>query len=272
MINRKPSVVTYLALAILQTHGGTTTHSTWANTEPLSTPSTTPSEEPSSEQAPEISRSHAAPASPAPRRQKKSLVIDIDSLRPQLGLQLFASPNVLNNAKTEQYFVQKGFAGDPVVSAIGLMADYQPAFLQVLGVFDLGATIAIHPIFPSPNPYVNSIASNYTLGLQAKYQLRFFSGQFLVPVVGYFADAFFYAFNQPNSPSTVTQGRTVIQGPLLGAWLLLNWMEPSVARDYFVDSGASRTYLTFEARKMVSNEPSLPINGFTYLFGLRSEF
>ncbi len=223
--------------------------------------------------------------SPSPVAKRKSLVVDIDALRPQFGIQLFTSPSLIDNKKARQFFTQQGFTGGtdstgnptaptPSISAIGLMLDYQPAFMQFFGVLDLGASIAINPIFPTPNTYVNSILSLYSAGLQARYQLRFFRGQPLVPMIGYYADAFSYSFSGSTAlgDSINLSGRTMIHGRIVGAWLLLNWIEPTVAREYFIDSGASRSYLTFEARELLSNGPSFNVSGWSYLFGFRSEF
>ncbi len=221
--------------------------------------------------------SQADSDSPPPLEKHKTLVIDIESLKPEFGLQLFGAPSLITNSQTGQFFTNQGYPGTnastPTISAFGLMVDYQPWFLQFAGAFDFGATLALNPILSSSEAIVNSILSIYTLGLQARYQLRLFSWQPLIPVVGYFADNLFYSFQNPSGSGQAVTGRALVHGPMFGVWLLLNWIEPSSARQFYINSGASRSYLTFEVRQMTTLDgKSLNVNGRSYLFGIRMEF
>ncbi len=215
--------------------------------------------------------------SPPPLEKRKTLVVDIESLKSQLGLQLFGAPSLITNGQAGQYFTNQGYPGTdvttPTISAFGLMVDYQPWFLQFAGAFDFGVTLALNPILSSSQNIVDSVLSIYTLGLQARYQLRLFSWQPLVPVVGYFADNLFYSFQNPSGSGQAITGRALVHGPMVGVWLLLNWMEPSSARQFYINSGASRSYLTFEMRQMTTLDgKTLNVNGRSYLFGIRMEF
>jgi hypothetical protein len=232
---------------------------------PAPTPSTT---------APEI-------PNPASWIKRKKPITDINLLHPQFGFQLFAAPWLINTKNTG-FFNSQGFTGgqdasgnnlpaNPTVSSIGLLFDYQPEFLQFFGAVDLGVSYAMNFVFPGPNTYVGSADFLQTVGFQVKYQLRLYPGQPIVPVVGYFADLFLYSFSGPNSTGGTLSGRSWIQGPMAGVWLLINWMEPAASRDLYINSGFSRSYLTFEARQMSSGGPSFAVTGSTYLFGLRVE-
>jgi hypothetical protein len=215
-----------------------------------------------------------------PRPKKVSLATDINALRPQIGIQLFASPYLINNQKANGFFTQNGFKGElnsqvppnPSISAAGILIDYQPEFLQYFGAVDLGLSFALNPLLPVPNTYINRTAMMYTIGIQAKYQLRLYPGQPIVPVVGYYADRFNYYFAGSNNTGSEIKGTSYIHGPILGAWLLLNWIEPSTARDLWINTGPSRSYLTFEARWMRSTgTSSFSVNGISFFYGLRIE-
>lgn len=207
---------------------------------------------------------------------QKTSIQELSKLRPELGLQLYFSPSVVDNLKANNFFTTQGFANtspsNPSISAAGIMADYQPSFLQFFGVFDLGISAGFNPLFGDSASFSSSILNQFSLGVQARYQLRVYDGQPLVPVIGYYADYFFYNFDGSNSTGSAIKGRQTIFGPLAGIWLLLNWMEPSTASQYYINAGASRSYLTFEVRKLTTVGGDLPIGGYSYVLGLRSEF
>jgi hypothetical protein len=209
-------------------------------------------------------------------------VADLGSATPEIGLQLFYNGSFLSNQNSNQFFTQNGYydtaangsqtPANPSVSAIGIMFDYQPNFLKFFGIFDFGVSGAINPIFPTPNNTVTGLLAGATVGGQIRYQLNYFKNQPLIPIVGYFADWMTYGFTALNTSNQTINGAIVVKGPLVGAWLLLNWIEPSSSRDMYLNTGISRTYFTFEMRQMSGSSGTLTITGQTYLFGLRFEF
>jgi hypothetical protein len=155
---------------------------------------------------------------------------------------------------------------DHDIRNFGFGVEYEPEFLQSLGVVSIG---------PSANLYVASPSGSLTSGsfsilsggMSLKYQLKFWRGQPLVPFFGYEIQMIKYRF----AVEEIGSGITTAQGPVFGAMLLLNWMEPSAAHSLWADTGIKRTYLVGEMKMLTAGEPLLSVDGQALYFGLRME-
>jgi hypothetical protein len=153
------------------------------------------------------------------------------------------------------------------VRAIGFQIDYQPRFLQSAGVIGFGPSFGLYPPTP-PDANLIRTTSQWFVGGQARYQLRLFREQPLVPMVGYAAEYLVYRYKGENAAS----GRLLLQGPIFGAYLLLNWLEPSAAADMFTNNGISRSYLVGELRMLSGSDVNVDVPGKSVFFGLRVEY
>jgi hypothetical protein len=167
----------------------------------------------------------------------------------------------------------RAFAGQDVladqqgrsVRAGSVSMSYQPGWFQGLGVFSLGLTGGLN--YMSDSSSVLSRAwSIWQMGGEVRYQLRYFREQPLVPFLGYEAGLLSYRLQSGAS------GRPVVQGPVYGLMILLNFFEPDAAAEFYIRQGVSRTYLVAEAKSLTGSDSSISISGRTYFFGLRFEF
>jgi hypothetical protein len=190
-------------------------------------------------------------------------------IRPLWGLQFETSMNP---------FGGKINGGSPVVPnqgstptyAFDLAFEIQPRFLQSIGILGLGPRIGIYPIFEGG--VTSSITSIYSLGGQIRYQARFFRRQFIVPMVAYSIENFNYRFTQGAGNIAAYTGSFWAQGPIWGAWILLNSLDPGASADFYIDNGVARTYLVFESRILSATDPVVKFAGASYYLGLRFEF
>ena len=232
------------------------------------------------------------PGSPREPRMKLKLFVFISLLfgffLDSLGLKTLHASEALSSSQSESSFFDEkpeprpnvgvelrttfsAFGGRALVpeqgtrntNGFGLVIEYQPKFLQFLGVIGVGPTGSLYPIFNAN--ITSTLFSLHSYGAVARYQARFFRNQFLVPVVGYTGEVFNYSFIAGQS------GKVWIKGPLYGLWLLLNPLEPSAASNLYIDYGISRTYLIVEAQNLVGSDENVSIQGFTYYLGLRIE-
>lgn len=223
---------------------------------PLETPVSSPSLTP----APTPSATPTTPAQSENAPARRDLRIPIHQLiRPTLGISLDYSMNAFGGAGLT------GSQGANKAMAFSLSFEYQPAFIQSLGVIGLGPVFSMYPI---GGGVTDSIASLVSVGGQARYQLRYFRNQFLVPVISYSAEFLYYDFK--GSP----MGTVLIHGPGVGLWFLLNIVEPSVANAAYVSSGITRTYLVAQWKRLegASTDGSVSTSGGSFYFGLRFEF
>ncbi len=137
--------------------------------------------------------------------------------------------------------------------------EYQPAFLQAIGVLGVG------PSFTYAQGLGSFTRQLFAPGLQARYQARFFREQLLVPMAGYEIRYLRYLFPEQ-------QGNLTAQGPFFGAMLLMNFLEPDAAADAFIEHGISRTYLIAELRSLTGSDATVSLAGRSLFFGLRFEF
>ena len=184
---------------------------------------------------------------------------DYQLQRPNWGTQLSFSPGGLGGTDISggQGLVPRGFS---------FSGEFQPQFLQSIGVFSLGPSFAVYPLLPPNQGIENSPYGVWSFGGQFKYQARFFREQLVVPVVGYDIEKLSYSL------LALGNGSFTISGPEFGLYILMNSLEPSAAYDFYKDSGILRTYLTAEIRSLKGSNPNLAISGTSYYFGIRTEF
>jgi hypothetical protein len=179
-------------------------------------------------------------------------------LRPSLSVHLEYSLNALGGSDVS--------AGQRVASkGISMAAEYDPPFIQKIGVLGIGPVISLYPLIPASPSITNNYFSIWSAGVQLHYQARFFREQILVPEVGYDFERLSYHLQN-------AQGGFTVSGPMLGLYLLLNPFEPSTAFDFYTDSGALRTYLTAEIRTLKGSDANINVSGTSSFFGLRVEF
>ncbi len=152
------------------------------------------------------------------------------------------------------------------VSSVHLQFEYQPAFLQDLGVFSFGPSLAFHPVISDlPNVQPNLLFA-WSGGGQVRYQARFFKNQWIVPMASYSTEFWSYRFRNNLT------GRMIARGPSFGAWLLLNALDLRSAQTFFLDYGVARTYLVVEMRTLTGSDQNISLDGRTYFAGLRFEY
>ncbi len=177
--------------------------------------------------------------------------------RPQWGLEFTSSLQAFGG---QALVVEQGT--NPLY-AFSLSAEYQPAFLQNFGVFGIGPTFTVYPAFGSTMTY--GFLALLGTGAQIRYQARYFRDQPLVPVFAYSIESFSYQFNSGKT------GTLISQGPSLGLWIFLNFLEFSSAAQIYMNHGVSRSYLTLEYRILAGQDANLNFSGGSYYFGLRLE-
>jgi hypothetical protein len=155
---------------------------------------------------------------------------------------------------------------DHDIRNFGFGVEYEPEFLQSIGVVSIGPSANLYVASPS-GELTSGAFSIMSAGMSAKYQLKFWRGQPLVPFFGYEIQMIKYRFEVDE----IGSGITTAQGPVFGAMLLLNWMEPSAAHSLWADTGIKRTYLVGEMKMLTAGEPLLSVDGQALYFGLRME-
>jgi hypothetical protein len=175
-------------------------------------------------------------------------------------------------------FSPRAFSGQGLSPAQGtnptyayqLLFEYQPAFLQGFGVLGFGPSARLYS-FPNANVTANTF-SVYSYGGQIRYQARYFREQVVVPMVAYTFEILSSEFIDPSSGSVSSKDkRAQLQGPSFGAWILLNFLDRSSANSLYLNTGITRTYLTFEAKKERGTVSRIPLNLWSYFVGLRLE-
>ena len=177
--------------------------------------------------------------------------------KPAFGIELATSFNALG----EQALTPS--QGTNPAYAFHLAVEYQPTFIQKYGIVSFGPSIATYPILGER--VTPSYFSIWSFGGQIRYQARYFHEQPVVPMVGYSFDSLAYNF------SDGTYGRVLLQGPVFGAWVLLNFLDRASANQFHIEQGVLRTYLVAEARSLTGNSGKLSIDRYSYYVGLRFE-
>ncbi len=194
----------------------------------------------------------------SPKKVLKSKSRSYQDLRPNWAFEFTSSFRAL---REQAFFVQQG---DKPAYAFSLHFDYQPDFLQDLGVLGIGPSVAAYPFFGAG--ITNGIFSVWSAGGQIRYQARYFKNQPLVPVVAYSFENLTYHFIESTS------GSLLLKGPTLGIWFFLNILEPSSASQSYIENGILRSYLVLEMRSLSGSDNNFSISGNTYYFGLRFEY
>jgi len=180
--------------------------------------------------------------------------------KPQWAVSLQASARAL------------GDLGGYLTRGFSVLFEFQPRVLQKIGVLSVGPSISIYPVSDSKSLLSNggkitsSVYSVWSVGGIARYQARWFRNQWIVPTIGYAYDRIAYR------PSGAPSGVTTQQGPVFGAMLLLNALDPDTAASSYADPGIVRSYLFAEMKRPKGGDATLAVRSSVYQFGLRIEF
>jgi hypothetical protein len=179
--------------------------------------------------------------------------------RPQWAFQFAGSPSAFDG--------QSMVAGHPDAEslAFALGFEYQPTFIQKFGTLGIGPILSAYPV-SQLRGVTSGFFSVWSAGLQARYQLRYWHNQWLVPVVGYEADRMRYSF------TTGSAGYLNLSGPLAGLELHLNSLVPSSADDFYSATGISHTYFVAEARNLEGSDSVVSPSGLSWYLGMRMEW
>ena len=196
----------------------------------------------------------SSPSAPTVRLSNPEIP-EFTRLRPRWAVQLTGSANGLapNNLSAT------------TLSAGGIQFEYEPRFLQSIGVLSLGPSFDIY-FDPSGNNTPSAFAV-WGIGGQVRYQARFFRDQPFVPMVGYTMEQITYHFSSDGS-----QGAYQAKGPVFGGYFLLNWLEKSAAADFYDNWGILRSYLVAEVRSLSGGDGTSNVDGTSCFFGLRLEY
>jgi hypothetical protein len=202
---------------------------------------------------------------------QKEFIPTYQKKRPTAAFQPNISMSAYPNAKLQNL----SFNSPPQFRAFGFQAEYQPEFIQAIGVFSFGASLTYYPVNKALK---DSSLINFGWGGQARYQAVFFRNQILVPFVGYSGEVFNYAVvnNEGDPPYNPATGYLLVTGPVFGGMLLLNVLEEEAAGSMYTNYGICRTYLFGEYRRTKSSLTSsvaqyLRLDGDSLFLGLRFE-
>ena len=184
--------------------------------------------------------------------------------------------------------------GDPYsynVRGATLEFDYEPKFLQAFGVFSIGPNLSYFgtsgittPDAQISPPQLTQGLGLWSYGISARYQARFVNGQKFVPYAGFEAQNFSYKLLgvaptngsaptvDPNTGGTYWKGSSWVSGPVIGAMLLLNWLEPEMAQETYNNWGLKRSYLFAEGKVLNSTDHVVDTDGAAIYFGFRIEY
>lgn len=178
--------------------------------------------------------------------------------RPEWAIELASSIKPLSSVT-----IHPEQSDGSVLRAFSLQVEYQPAFIQKFGVLGVGLGGSAYAFIPRSEGV--TALPVWSVGGQARYQLRYFREQPIVPMVGYSGEYWVY-----HSPET--DSRFVAHGLLAGGWLLLNVFDSKTAANFFVERGVARSYLVGEVRFLAANGSSnVSFKGNSFFFGLRFE-
>jgi hypothetical protein len=219
------------------------------------------------EPAPETVATDESPGESGTTTKKWDRSIPVyDRANPHWGIDIHGSMEALGTSiKADD---TEGNTTETNVRNFGLGFEYEPEFLQSIGVVSIGPSFNMYIMDPAGD-ITSGPFSIYSVGASVKYQLKFMRGQWFVPFAGYEYQQIRYSFQDAN----VGSGWTSSSGPVFGGMLLLNWMEPSAAYNLFADSGIRRSYLVGEVKNLQSSDIDvLSSDGIAIYFGLRLEY
>lgn len=191
-----------------------------------------------------------------------------DRENPTVGIDIHASLQSLGSTIKSESSLAPGVLNESNVRNFGVGFEYEPKFMQSIGVFSLGPSVNMYVLDPAGD-LTESAFSIFSLGFSGKYQLKFMRSQILVPFVGFEAQMIRYSFHEETGLGT---GWTTTTGPTFGGMLLLNWMEPSSAHNLFAEYGIKRTYLVGEAKLLKADNALFSVDGTAVYFGMRMEY
>lgn len=173
--------------------------------------------------------------------------------RPVLALQIGGA---LNSALGADSTV----AGESLDSArsFEISGDFQPPWVQAIGVLAFGVHVKHH---------IASQVSRITgYGAQAGYQAKWFTNQWVVPMVRYSLETLNYKLTSGTTGSLSAPGLTY------GALLFLSAADPAAAAEFYNGYGISRAYLAIETGQKSASNASFTLSGRVTSVGLRFEF
>ncbi|MBN22898.1 MAG: hypothetical protein CL678_16550 [Bdellovibrionaceae bacterium] len=176
--------------------------------------------------------------------------------QPNMGLSIYYSPNALGDSV---------LGAGKKMSGVSLEYEYQPVFFQKFGVLGFGPNISLYPTTPV-GAVSDQIYSNFSVGAQVTYQLRYFDNQPFVPFARYRAEYWNYNLK------SVGKGRFLAHGPAAGGMFFLNWFDEHSANGFYQDWGVLRSYLVGEVRFLKGEDANFLLDAQSYFFGLRMEF
>jgi hypothetical protein len=168
-------------------------------------------------------------------------------LRPSWALALGASLKAL------------GKVDQATPKAFGLGFEYQPRWVQAIGVLGLGPSLSIYPTNGL------KLGSLWSVGGLVRYQARFLYGQWIVPTVAYSIDRISYRTDGAS-------GFALQKALRLGAFLLLNPLDPDTAAESYTSLGVLRSYGFIEVTQPSGGDANVPVAARAILFGMRFEF
>lgn len=180
-------------------------------------------------------------------------------LRPHWGVEVTTSLDALGEGAAIPG------QSDSKVRATSISLEWQPAFLQSYGVLAMGPMFNVYLTIPKTGLFTTAIGM-WSLGGQIRYEARYLREQPLVPVVGYGVES--VGYNLSSGPS----GRFLARGPVLGGMVLLNFMDPGAAAEFYVNHGVTRSYAVAEYRSNEGTDGTVTLAGRTLFFGLRFEY
>lgn len=172
------------------------------------------------------------------------------------GVEALVSPSALGSISASSLQQSAG--------ALGLMlrGDYDPDFIQDFGALTVGGQVGLYPLGSSVAP---SILSAYGLGMNIRYQFRFFHSQLLVPTVAYSGELLHLQLNQGQ------QGTFIAYGPTVGLRILIHYQDPVSPEQAKMREGPVRTYLVTEGRWIQGGTGSIQVYGLAFYAGVRLE-
>lgn len=180
--------------------------------------------------------------------------------RPKWGTQISGVGSALPYNGSEASLAQNGFWG------LSFQMDYQPPFLQSIGVLAIGPTLNLYPTTTRKNSLVKHAFGVWSPGAQVRYQFKYFRSQPLVPIVGYSAEWVQYSLPDQG------RGRFLARGWTAGLAFLLNVLDMNSAGGFYVNYGVSRSYLIAEYKRMEGGDDAFKTSGGSAFLGLRIEY
>ena len=197
--------------------------------------------------------SEPLPTSPRPKSNRDHSVPYYLQRRPSLALELSSA---LSSALGASSTI--GGTSLSSVRSFEFSGDVQPPFLQAIGVVSLGVHVRHH---------LTSEASRITgYGAQLGYQAKWFTNQWVVPMVSYSLDTLNYELNSG------TQGTLQDPGLSYGVLLCISAADPAAAAEFYNGFGVTRTYLSIQTYQKSASNTDLTLSGRVTSLGLRVEF